>query len=91
MTKYAKYGNMLESNQSLKLLKLLLLCQPCRYEYYPIIDYRHILLLFFFFSCITFYFDDGYIVVKFFIEYFCKFYLKCSGYLDSKYDFFKRF
>ena len=36
-----KYGNMLESNQSLKLLILLLLCQPCRYEYYSIIDYCH--------------------------------------------------
>ena len=36
-----KYYNMLESNQSLKLLILLLLCQPCRYEYYSIIDYCH--------------------------------------------------
>ena len=84
-----KYGNMLESNKSLKLLKLLLLCQPCRYEYYPIIDYR--IFFFFFFSCITFYFDDVYIVVKFFIKYFCKFYLKCSDYLDSKYDFLNAF
>ena len=36
-----KYGNMVESNQSLKLLILLLLCHPCPYEYHSIIDYSH--------------------------------------------------
>ena len=57
-----KYGNMLESNQSPKLLMLLLLCQSCRYEYYSIIDYRHFAIF-----CplyITFYFGDLFIVAK---------------------------
>ena len=36
-----KYDSMLESNQFPKLLVLLLFCQPCRYEYYSIIDYHH--------------------------------------------------
>ena len=34
-----KYGNMLKSNQSLKLLILLLICQPSKYEYYSTIDH----------------------------------------------------
>ena len=36
------YGNMLESSQSPKLLIFLLLCQPCRCQYYSIIDHCHI-------------------------------------------------
>ena len=57
-----KYGNILDSNQSSKLLILLLLCQPCRHEYYSIVDYYHFAV--FCFLYITFYFGDLCIVVK---------------------------
>ena len=57
-----KYDNMLKSNQSPKLLILLLLCQPCRYKYYSIIDYCHSAI--FCFLYITFYFGDLCIIVK---------------------------
>ena len=57
-----KYSNMLESNQYLKLLTLLLLCQPRRYEYYSMADNRHFTK--FCFLYITFYFGDLCVVAK---------------------------
>ena len=57
-----KYGNMLESNQSPKLLVYLLLCQSCRYECYSRIDYYCFAI--FCFLYITFYFGDFCIVAK---------------------------
>ena len=63
-----KYDNMLKSNQSPKLLILLLLCQPCRYEYYSIFDYHHFAI--FCFLDKNFYYGDLCIFANYIFSYY---------------------